>query len=81
MDILKSYVFTSFVIACLYFIVKSLINRMNKQDKELYQYVRKTLFKDSVLIFIISYLTFVAKEQFMTALQVKTQVFTNEPTF
>lgn len=81
MDILKSYVFTSFVIACLYFIVKSLINRMNKQDKELYQYVRKTLFKDSVLIFIISYLTFVAKEQFMSALQVKTQVFTNEPTF
>ena len=81
MDILKSYVFTSFVIACLYFIVKSLINRMNKQDKELYQYVRKTLFKDSVLIFIMSYLTFVAKEQFMSALQVKTQVFTNEPTF
>lgn len=81
MDILKSYVFTSFVIACLYFIVKSLINRMNKQDKELYQYVRKTLFKDSVLIFIISYLTFIAKEQFMVALQVKTQVFTNEPTF
>ena len=81
MDILKSYVFTSFVIACLYFIVKSLINRMNKQDKDLYQYVRKTLFKDSVLIFIISYLTFVAKEQFMSALQVKTQVFTNEPTF
>ena len=81
MDILKSYVFTSFVIACLYFIVKSLINRMNKQDKDLYQYVRKTLFKDSILIFIISYLTFVAKEQFMTALQVKTQVFTNEPTF
>ena len=80
MDILKSYVFTSFVIACLYFIVKSLINRMNKQDKELYQYVRKTLFKDSVLIFIISYLTFIAKEQFMVALQVKTQVFTNEPT-
>ena len=81
MDILKSYVFTSFVIACLYFIVKSHINRMNKQDKELYQYVRKTLFKDSVLIFIISYLTFIAKEQFMVALQVKTQVFTNEPTF
>ena len=54
---------------------------MNKQDKELYQYVRKTLFKDSVLIFIISYLTFIAKEQFMVALQVKTQVFTNEPTF
>lgn len=81
MDILKSYVFTSFVIACLYFIAKSLINRMNKQDKELYQYVRKTLFKDSVLIFIISYLTFIAKEQFMVALQVKTQVFTNEPTF
>ena len=81
MDILKSYVFTSFVSAWLYFIVKSLINRMNKQDKELYQYVRKTLFKDSVLIFIISYLTFIAKEQFMVALQVKTQVFTNEPTF
>ncbi len=81
MDILKTHVFISFVIACMYFIIKSLINRFQKEDKDYYQFVRKTLFKDSILLFILSYLIFVVKDQVLVSLNVKTQVFTNEPTF
>jgi hypothetical protein len=65
----------------MYFIIKSLINRFQKEDKDYYQFVRKTLFKDSILLFILSYLIFVVKDQVLVSLNVKTQVFTNEPTF
>ena len=80
MDLLKTHGFMSFIIACIYFIVKSLINRFNT-DKEDYQTVRKSLFKDSVIIFILSYLLFVAREQMIVFQQTKTEVFTNEPAF
>ena len=80
MDLLKTHGFMSFIIACMYFIVKSLINRFNA-DKQDYQTVRKSLFKDSVIIFILSYLLFVAREQMIVFQQTKTEVFTNEPSF
>lgn len=80
MDFLKSHVFTSFLLSSIYFIVKSLINRVtkNEEDKE---FVRRMVFKDSVLLFILSYLIFVFKDQIFAIQLPKTQVFTNEPSF
>lgn len=80
MDFLKSYVFLSFLIACVYFIIKSGLNRMNKKKEE-HEFVRKTLLKDSILLFIICYLILVFKDQLLSVGEAKTQVFTNEPTF
>lgn len=81
MDILKTHIFTSFLIACVYFIIKSLINRVYKNDKDYQRVVKKTLFKDSVLILILSYLIFAMKDQIASSISASTQVFTNEPTF
>ncbi len=80
MDFLKSYLFLSFLISCVYFIIKSLLNRMNK-NKEEYEFVRKSLFKDTLLLFVISYLVLVCKAQLLIVGETKTQVFTNEPSF
>ena len=81
MEILKTHSFFCFVIACMYFIIKSAINRFNKEDKSYYQYVRRSLFKDSILIFILCYLLFIVRDQIVNSINVKTQVFTNEPSF
>lgn len=80
MDFLKSHVFTSFLISSIYFIVKSLINRLNKSEEDK-DFVRRTVFKDSILLFILSYLIFVFKEQLFSIQLPKTDVFTNEPSF
>lgn len=80
MDLLKTHWFMSFFIACMYFIVKSLMNRINT-NKEEYETTRKSLFKDSVIIFILSYLLFVTRDQMIIFQQTKTEVFTNEPAF
>ena len=81
MDLLKPHLFISFFIATMYFILKTLINRFYKEDKEYYQFVKKSVFKDSLLILVISYLTFILKDQIMNTISASTQVFTNEPTF
>lgn len=78
MDFLKSHVFISFLISCIYFIVKSLIYKIQKDNTN---DNRKTLFKDSVIIFIISYLTFIFRDQLVNFQETKTQVFTNQPSF
>lgn len=80
MEFLKNHLFTSFLIACLYFILKSALNRMNTIDSEK-KYVRKSLFKDSVLLFVLVYLVLIFKDQLFFLESTKTQVFTNEPTF
>ena len=56
------------------------MNRFNT-NKEEYETTRKSLFKDSILLFILSYLLFVAREQLIQFQQAKTEVFTNEPSF
>lgn len=80
MDIFKTHGFMSFIIACVYFIVKSLMSRFNTEEED-YEIQRKTLFKDSILLFILSYLLFVGREQMFIFQKTKTEVFTNEPTF
>ena len=53
---------------------------MNTIDSEK-KYVRKSLFKDSVLLFVLVYLVLIFKDQLFFLESTKTQVFTNEPTF
>jgi len=53
---------------------------MNK-NKEEYEFVRKSLFKDTLLLFVITYLVLVCKDQLLIVGETKTQVFTNEPSF
>ncbi len=50
----------------------------NEDDKE---WVRRTVFKDSVLLFVLTYLILVFKDQIFMIQMPKTQVFTNEPSF
>ena len=80
MDFLKSHTFISLFIAGLYFIIKTLLNKLQK-DKDIRENTRKTLFKDSVMIFVICYLSFVFRTQVISFQETETQVFTNEPSF
>ena len=80
MEFLQSHAFTSFLISSLYFIVKSLINRVSQNEDEK-EWVRRTKLKDSILLFILTYLILVFKDQIFMIQMPKTQVFTNEPSF
>ena len=80
MDFLKGDLFASFLIAAMYFIINNLLNRMNQNEEEK-EFVRKTVVKDAILLFVLSYLIFVFKDQIFAIQLPKTQVFTNEPSF
>ena len=77
MEIFKLHIFTSFLIAIIYFITKILLKRMYKDET----IENKKVLKDSVLIFALSYLIFIAKDNLLILDSTKTQVFTNEPSF
>ena len=50
----------------------------NDEEKE---WIRKTVLKDSIMLFILSYLILIFKDQIFFLQPLKTQVFTNEPSF
>ncbi len=79
MDILKSNLLISFIIACLFFIIKTLLNKLNKEQE--HTIIKKHLFKDSFILFIICYLTLILRNNFLVFKDAKTEVFTNEPSF
>ena len=78
MDFLKSHIFTSFLISIIYFIIKNIIYRF---DTNLDTNSKKQLFKDSILLFIISYLILIFKDKLFFFNNQKTEIFTNEPNF
>ena len=80
MDYLKSYVFISFLISILYFIIKSLLNRLNKDEKTK-EVIRKNIFKDSLLLFGLIYIILVFKDKLFLFENKKTEIFTTEPNF
>lgn len=80
MDFLKSQVFTCFLIAALYFIMKNMFLRISNNDEEK-KWVRKTALKDSIMLFILSYLILIFKDQLFFLKPPKTEVFMNEPSF
>lgn len=80
MDFLKSNLFTSFLISISYFILQSVLYKLNKNKEE--ENINKKLGKEAFIIFIISYLILIFKDQiFAFDIIQKTQVFTNEPNF
>ena len=79
MEFLKSQVFFSFFVSIGYFIVKHLLRRIYKQEVD--EDFNKKVMKDSVLIFVIVYLSFIIRENYFIVDAMKTQVFTSEPNF
>ena len=79
MEFLKSQLFFSFFVSISYFIIKQLMRRIYKQEKD--NEFDKKLVKDSVLIFVIVYLSFIIRENYFLSEIAKTQVFTSEPNF
>ena len=77
MDIFKTHVFAAFFISVSFFIFKSLLKRIYKDD----DIQNKKTFKDSLLIFVLSYLIFIFKDNFFLLDDQKTNVFTSEPPF
>jgi len=77
MELFKLHVFTSFVIAIVFFIAKIMIKRIYKDEK----IQNKNVLKDSIIVFGVSYLTHIVKDNLITLDNIKTQVFTNEPSF
>lgn len=77
MDFLKTHVFFAFFIAIIYFISKAMLRRMYKDDT----IQMKQVSKDSMLIFVLSYLSLVLRSNMFPPDGMKTQVFTSEPNF
>jgi len=82
MNILNNLVFIAFLISIMYFIVKHFIFKIDKdENKPNSEYYRKIIFKDSVLIFILSYAVLYTKKYLLESEVVQTKIFTNEPNF
>jgi len=61
-------------IGLIYLIVEIVINKVNKTESA-------TLFKDSMIVSVISILVLYAKNYYFTSGNLKTPVFINEPGF
>ena len=72
---LNSNLLLSFVIGIVFFIVKVLITRIYKIDKD-----RKEIVKDTLLLFSLTYIVLSFKRVFIPSKE-KIEVFTNEPNF
>lgn len=79
MEFLKSQLFFAFFVAIGFFIAKQLLRRIYKQEKE--DDFNKKVTKDSILVFVIVYLSFIVRENYFIMDSIKTQVFTSEPNF
>ena len=77
MELFKLHVFSAFLVAIVFYIVKILLKRMYKDET----IENKKILKDSVLIFCVTYLVMILKDNLTILDNVKTQVFTNEPSF
>lgn len=77
MELFKLHVFSAFLVAIVFYIVKILLKRMYKDET----IENKKILKDSVLIFCVTYLVMILKDNLTILDSVKTQVFTNEPSF
>ncbi len=72
---LNSNLLLSFVIGIVFFIVKVLITRIYKIEKD-----RKEIVKDTILLFVLCYIVLSFKRVFIPSKE-KIEVFTNEPNF
>ena len=77
MDFLKTHVFFAFFISIMYFISKSMLKKIYKDES----IETKQISKDSFLIFFVSYLCLIFRSNMFVMESTKTQVFTSEPNF
>lgn len=77
MDFLKTHVFFAFFISIMYFISKSMLKKIYKDES----IETKQISKDSFLIFLVSYLCLIFRSNMFVMESTKTQVFTSEPNF
>lgn len=77
MDFLQSHVFTAFLISILFLIYKALLKKIYKDENNSH----KENMKNSVMVFVISYLVLTFKNSLFGEELIKTQVFTKEPDF
>jgi hypothetical protein len=61
-------------IGLIYLIVEIVMNKVNKTESP-------TLFKDSMIVSVISIIVLYAKNHYFNSMNVKTPVFINEPGF
>ena len=77
MDFLQSHLFSAFLISILFFIYKAFLKKIYKDESSKH----KENMKNSIMIFIISYLILTFKNSIFGEELIKTQVFTKEPDF
>lgn len=78
MNILNNLFFVAFIISIIFFIIKHFLFKLNKETNENY---KKDIFKDSVLIFTISYIVLYFKKYLLENEISQIKIFTNDPNF
>ena len=77
MSFLQSHSFSAFLISILFFIYKAIIKKVYKDDT----ITHKENIKNSIMVFVVSYLVLTFKDSIFGEELIKTQVFTKEPDF
>tara|TARA_Y100000768_G_C23924849_1_gene656939 strand:+ start:342 stop:578 length:237 start_codon:yes stop_codon:yes gene_type:complete len=78
MNILNNLFFAAFITSIIFFIIKHFLFKLNKENNENY---KKDIFKDSVLIFTISYVVLYFKKYLLENEISQIKIFTNDPNF
>jgi hypothetical protein len=74
---MTEYIYIALVVSFVYLILKMVMNKMNKIEKN----NEKNLIRDSVYVGIIVFAVLYAKDYYFSAIGSKAKVFTNEPDF
>ena len=77
MNFLQSHLFVAFLISIIFFIYKALLKKIYKDENSNH----KENMKNSIMVFVISYLVLNFKNSLFGDEILKTQVFTKEPDF
>lgn len=74
---MTEYIYIALVVSFVYLILKMVLDKMNKSDKN----KEKTIFRDSVYVGLIVFIVLYVKDYYFSATGSKAKVFTNEPDF
>ena len=74
---MTEYIYIALVVSFVYLILKMVLDKMNKSDKN----KEKTIFRDSVYVGLIVFIVLYVKEYYFSKVGSKAKVFTNEPDF
>lgn len=77
MDFFQSHLFDAFLIAITFFIYKALLKKIYKDENSNH----KENLKNSIMVFVVSYLILNFKNSIFGEEVLKTQIFTKEPDF